>query len=158
MNDITNMEDILDVRSIIERFEELEGEKQNLEDALTEAHEAMEAAADNDQDLIDAYETAKSEYADWASSEDNQEFETLEKLLDDLRGNGGDEQWRGDWYPVTLICDSYFEDYARELVQDIGDMPNGIPHYIEIDWERTARNIRVDYSSVEFDGVTYWYR
>ncbi|KVE35712.1 hypothetical protein [Burkholderia sp. BDU5] len=27
-----------------------------------------------------------------------------------------------------------------------------------IDWERAARELQVDYSSVEFDGVTYWYR
>ncbi|EIP87405.1 hypothetical protein A33K_15424 [Burkholderia humptydooensis MSMB43] len=79
-------------------------------------------------------------------------------MLDDLAGYGGDEQWEGRWYPVTLVRDSYFEDYARELVEDIGDLPKGLPAYIEVDWAATARNIRADYSSVEFDDVTFWYR
>jgi len=79
-------------------------------------------------------------------------------MLDDLKGNGGDEQWRGDWYPVTLIHDSHFTDYAREMLEDCGDIPRDIPHYIEIDWDATARNIRVDYTPTEIDGVTYWYR
>jgi hypothetical protein len=44
------------------------------------------------------------------------------------------------------------------MLEDCGDIPKGIPSYIEIDWEATASNIRVDYSSVEIDDVTYWYR
>lgn len=58
----------------------------------------------------------------------------------------------------ALIHEDYFKTYAQELVQDIGDLPNGIPSYIEIDWEATADNIRQDYTSVEFDGVTYYVR
>ena len=49
-------------------------------------------------------------------------------------------------------------DESRELVSDIGDMPREIPPYIEIDWEATAENIRADYMSVDFDGVTYYVR
>ena len=45
-----------------------------------------------------------------------------------------------------------------ELLSDIGDLPAEIPHYIVINREATARNIRMDYSSVDYDGVTYWYR
>ena len=26
------------------------------------------------------------------------------------------------------------------------------------DWEATARNVRIDYTSVDIDGRTYWYR
>jgi hypothetical protein len=29
---------------------------------------------------------------------------------------------------------------------------------VEIDWEATARNVRTDYTAVDFDGVTYWIR
>ena len=97
------------------------------------------------------------------------EFEALEdtedmrpeiaELLDEVKGCGGDEQWRGDWYPVTFIRDSYFVDYAQELAEELDLIPAGAqwPAYC-IDWERAARELRVDYSSVEFDGVTYWYR
>ena len=78
--------------------------------------------------------------------------------MSELAGCGGDEEWRGDWYPVTLISDSYFVDAMRELVQDIGDLPRDIPAYLEIDWEATANNLRADYSSVDIGELTYWYR
>ena len=102
--------------------------------------------------LIERFEDLEADEA--RDADDEAEFARLELLLD-----GGDEQWRGDWYPLTLIHDSYFATYARELVEDIGDVPDGFPHYIVIDWEATAENIRQDYSSIEgFDGETYWYR
>ena len=87
-----------------------------------------------------------------------EEMGVLGTLLEELAGAGGDEQWRGDWYPSTLICDSHFTDYAIELLEDCGDLPRNLPHYIAIDWEATARNIRVDYTAIEIDGQTYWYR
>ena len=78
--------------------------------------------------------------------------------MSEMKGYGGDEQWRGDWYPITLIRRSYFVDYCRDLVSDIGDMPRKIPSYIEIDWKGTADNLEADYSTVDFDGVEYLYR
>lgn len=32
------------------------------------------------------------------------------------------------------------------------------PSWIEIDWEKTAANVQQDYSSLDWDGVTYYYR
>lgn len=72
----------------------------------------------------------------------------------------GDEQWEGSWYPVTLIADSHFEDYAREFAEDLGlmdKMSTSWPHNC-IDWEKAARELQVDYSSIEFDGHDFWYR
>lgn len=89
---------------------------------------------------------------------DDVERRILYSIMDEIRGNGGDEQWRGDWYPVTLIASSYFTEYAQELVSDVGDLPRALPSYIEIDWEATARNVRMDYSSVDIGGLTYYYR
>jgi hypothetical protein len=86
------------------------------------------------------------------------ELAQLRALLDELKGYGGDEQWRGDWYPVTLIDDCYFIEYTQDLLADCGTIPRDLPAWVEIDWERTARNIREDYSAVEVDGRTYWYR
>lgn len=69
------------------------------------------------------------------------------------------ENYAPDWeYGAALIRESYFTDYAKELLEDCGDLPRGLPHYIAIDWEATARNIKVDYTEVEFDGVTYLIR
>ena len=86
------------------------------------------------------------------------ELSVLQDILDGLKGYGGDVQWRGDWYPITLIHESYFVEYCEELVKDVGDLPKEIPSYIEIDWDKTAENMKWDYSSIEIDGNTYYYR
>jgi hypothetical protein len=65
-----------------------------------------------------------------------------------------------DWqYGETLIRDTYFVEYAQELAEDIGAVNSdaGWPAYC-IDWERAARDLRMDYTSLDFDGVTYWGR
>jgi len=126
------MSDLLDTRDLMARFDELESERDDLET-----------------------DEAKGQ---WDDSDDGKEFADLEELLEELRGNGGDEQWKGSWYPVTLIADSYFVEAMEELVKDIGDMPSEIPGYMVIDWDATAENLRADYSSVEYQGTTYWYR
>lgn len=144
--EITNSDDLIDVRDVIERFEELESEQESLTEARDEFTEPSE-------DLDIAVATLAEWKADYAD-----EMATLGSLLDDLKGNGGDEQWRGDWYPISLIRYSYFVDAMQELVSDIGVLPKDIPVYLAIDWEKTADNLQVNYSSVGFDGVTYWYR
>lgn len=89
---------------------------------------------------------------------EDQEYQAIKALLDELKGCGGDEEWRGDWYPLTLIKESYFEEYCEQLLEDIGDIPRDIPSYIVIDWEKTADNLRVDYSYVSFFDEDYLYR
>ena len=69
---------------------------------------------------------------------------------------GGDEQWEGEWYPVTLIRESYFESYMDEMLEDIGDIPKNIPSYMKIviDYDE----LQMDYCSVEIGDNTYWTR
>lgn len=95
---------------------------------------------------------------DNASDADKSELETLRTILENLQGEGGDEQWRGDWYPMLLVRDGHFTAYARELLEDCGTIPKNLPSWVEIDWGRTARNVRMDYSSIHIDGDSYWYR
>ena len=122
---IDNTNDIIDVRDIIARVEELREER----------------------DIGDPI----------ASELD--ELETLKSLLEDLKGDGGDEQWEGDWYPSTLIRASYFTTYAQELAEDLGAIDSNAtwPNNC-IDWDRAARELQVDYSSVDVDNVEYLYR
>ena len=42
------------------------------------------------------------------------------------------------------------EDFVSEMLDSTGDIPKDFPPYIHIDWERTARDIMMDYS--EQDG------
>ena len=130
--------EIIDVRDVIARVEHLEG--------LGTAG-PVDLGDDNytDQDTLFA------------------ELHDLRMLLDDLKGNGGDEQWRGDWYPLSLISDYYFEDYARELADDIGavDANASWPNSF-IDWERAAAALQMDYTAIEIevDGIErrFWTR
>jgi hypothetical protein len=127
--------DIIDIRDIIERIEELRDEREQSDIPANEYGGPADTWADERAELA-----------------------ALEGILSELAGCGGDEQWQGDWYPVTLISDSYFVDAMRELVQDIGDLPRDIPAYLAIDWEATANNLRADYSCVDIGELTYWYR
>ena len=129
MSDFCNTDDVIDVRDIIARVEEL--------------REAIEAYAEK--------------MDDWQENTDNaEELATLESLLSELCGNGGDEQWEGDWYPITLIRDSYFEDYTDEMLEDCDYLPKDLPSYLTITVDYRA--LQMDYSSVEIDGTTYLYR
>ena len=125
--DISSGNDVLDVRDIIARVEELEGE--------------YDTAADKEDE-----------------AERLEELNKLNALLDELCGNGGDKQWRGDWYPITLIRDSYFVEAMEEDLKSLGYLPKDMPWWIEIDMDKTAANMQQDYSSVDYDGETYWYR
>lgn len=132
---ISSTDDLIDVRDVIARVEHLE--------QLEQPGAVDLGAEDNAQAQDDLFA----------------ELATLRALLAELEGNGGDEQWRGDWYPVTMIRDSYFKVYAMYLAEDIGAIqadakwPNNC-----IDWEQAARELRMDYTSVTFDGVDYWVR
>lgn len=78
------------------------------------------------------------------------------KVLTALAEEAADSE---DWpHGATLIRETYFVDYCKELLADIGDLPKDLPHYIEIDWDTTADNLRADYTEVDFDGVAYLIR
>lgn len=53
--------------------------------------------------------------------------------------------------PLSDIDEAYAgehksdEDFAQELLEDIGTIPRDLPAYVYIDWERTARDIMMDY-------------
>ena len=62
-------------------------------------------------------------------------------------------------YGETLIRDSFFKEYTMELASEISDSKNAdVWPYTCIDWDQAARELKYDYSSVDFGGVTYWIR
>jgi hypothetical protein len=117
MRNISNRDDVIDSRDIIQRIDDLEFDVEILnEDELEEL-----------QILKDLAEDA-SDSPDWKCGE-------------------------------TLISDDYFEDYAKELAQDNGDINGGEGWPFNcIDWEEAADQLKQDYFDVDFDGVTYWVR
>lgn len=145
MRDLDLTASIIDIRDVIERYETLETDLEGLtgkdagDFAGYEGWIQYAESQDIDPDLIE-------------------ELKTLHSLLDELAGCGGDEEWRGDWYPTTLINEDYFVEYAEELVKDCGYIPHNLPHWIAIDWEKTADAVKEDYSLVTVGSNDYWYR
>ena len=128
----TNSDDVIDSRDVIEAIEELQGE--------------IEAKTHESDDEADVEEVAELQA----------ELDALLKLQEQAEGYCAD--WR---HGEQLIRDSYFETYAEELADDCGMVDRKLASqwpYTCIDWERAARDLQMDYKSVEFDGVTYWIR
>jgi hypothetical protein len=158
-DEITNSQDIIDSRDIIARIEYLQSEKEGLEDNESEAREALEEAKATEDDkelasLQDALQDAENAVVTWAESYECRELKALLALQDEAEGYS--EDWR---HGATLIRDSYFEDYARELAEDIGTIKEDADWPCNcIDWEQAADELKQDYTSVDFDGVEYWVR
>lgn len=106
------------------------------------------------RDLQDEIDELESELEDQPADEkDEVAVERLAALLA-LKDEIGSEWEDG----VALVADGYFEDYAREMAEDCGMVGDGNKMSDYVDWERWASDVQTDYSSVEFDDETYWYR
>jgi hypothetical protein len=103
-------------------------------------------------------------YHYWITANDSdvaRELATLRKLADEASPYA--EEWE---HGETLIRDSYFKEYAQGLAEDCSPFPSNSPEgkalamwpYRCIDWDQATRELRMDYTSVDFDGVTYWIR
>jgi uncharacterized protein (UPF0335 family) len=151
---IDNSEDIIDSRDVIERIEELEGERESLQQDVEDAEAAViEADGIDSEDAEAAEATAREALADWDNSEEAGELAALKALAEEGEGYS-------DWeHGAQLIRDSYFETYAMELADEIGATSDNDAWPLNcIDWEKAARELRMDYSSIDFDGETYWVR
>ena len=132
----TNDDNVIDSRDVIARIEILEAEIEALKEKLGDDPDTA-GKADEIYELADAEE----------------ELSKLQELAEEASS-------AADWtIGETLIRDSYFEDYARELASDIGAINEdaGWPSSF-IDWEAAAEALQMGYWTVDFDGVQYWIR
>lgn len=142
---------------IIETLKRFEDEAQEGGEAETYCHgaEDINLAGDTFSQQIGNYVFWVTQDGTMGLDEDEQaELAALKALAEEAEG------YAADWaHGETLIRDSYFKEYAQELAEDIGAInrnatwPNNC-----IDWDQAARELQMDYTSVEFDGVTYWIR
>jgi hypothetical protein len=113
---------------------------------------------DNYSDVIDSREViariAELEAIEAPDEDDILELAALQTLAEEAGG------YASDWeYGETLIRDSCFEEYARQLAEDCGMIPDNLSWPVScIDWEQAARELQMDYTSVNFGGVMYWIR
>lgn len=110
------------------------------------------------REVIERIEELHAEIGDNTAPDDyvleRDELATLEAFAAEAEG------YASDWhYGATFIRDSYFEDYARELADDLGIMPSDDSWPASyIDWEAAADALKMDYTTVEFWHETYWVR
>lgn len=129
-------EDILDGRDILKEFEEMEQELKDLQGYVEDAEDAGELKA------------AQQELDDF----DMEHFELLKSFVDDV----GDQPLRNG---ETFIHEFYFTRYAEQLADDLWAIDRDVRWPLtHIDWEAAAADLKHDYTPVDVDGNTYYYR
>lgn len=129
--DIHNGMDIIDSRDIEERLDELALDIERVESEVTENPDSAELAAE----LFDL----KEEYS----------------VLDALRSEA---EGYCDWlHGATLVRYSYFKEHAMNEAESLGLVSETDRWPMTcLDWDKAADELKMDYTSVEFDGIEYW--
>jgi uncharacterized protein (UPF0335 family) len=162
----TNSDEIIDSRYVIERIEELEDERDTLVEDIKESLDEFEEHAGESYDeatvgrIVDDAKLVvleasilerRATLVEW--DDDNGELKELKELAS---GCSDYSDWKDG---VMLIRDNYFETYAQQFAEDTGAIPKDLSWpACHIDWEAACESLQQDYTAVEWDGVTYWYR
>lgn len=164
---ISNTTNVVDFRDVIERMEELQD---TIFDALQSSQEQAKPDKpddpDEDEEEPKSLAEQKEDMIDWLDDlepgtilesimksalsyvqEEIQEYVTLNQLKKDI---GTDD--------ATLIHESYFQTYAEQLAEDIGAISRDTKWPLNhIDWEAAAEELKSDYSTVDWNGETYYW-
>ena len=144
--------DVFDSRDVIARIDDLE------HTVTTYDPDPDTGVCDSCGDALIAHITDEIDTAIlWCGSnddEDREELRILREFADEASGYASD--WR---YGEAFIAESYFEEYAEQLADDIGAI-NGKEGWplMHIDWKAAADDLKQDYTSVELQGQEFWTR
>lgn len=114
----------------------------------------------NFDDMIDSRDIIAI-LEDWENDEEPRDEDETEELVALRKFAEEASEYAEDWqYGATLIRESYFETYAREYMEETGSIPSDLPEIIanNIDWEGIAEDLKVDYTSIAWDGIIYYVR
>ncbi len=147
----------IDTRDLYKRKCELEDLRDALEEANGNLSDHRKEEPEEDEGGLEEWETELEEFeAAVASAEDDfgpdekKELEELENVESEV------SEFR---HGETLIHVDDFEDYARDLAEDTGAIPDGAGWPLNcIDWEQAAKELAHDYSEIEFEGASYYFR
>lgn len=108
------------------------------------------------RDVIEAADDLRAEIEAGERDADDLDADEAALLAFDEDGDNEISEYRDG---AGLIREDTFIDYAQELAEDIGAIGSDLqwPLYC-IDWERAARDLRADYSTVTFLGYDYLVR
>jgi len=118
----------------------------------------MSRNVDNTQETLDSRDIQERidelQEIDQAKIEEY-ETEELNHLLKIKESVGDDESWG---FGITFIRDSYFEEDSEEFAYGCGDVDRNGMIASYVNWEEFADSRKMDFESIEFDGIEYWYR
>jgi hypothetical protein len=122
----------------------------------------------NDAEVIDSrdviariedLESRKADNDETLTEEELSELSALQSLAAEA------EPYAPDWrYGAQLVRHDYFTSHIEELINDCYEMPADFNtgawpwRHMKIDFEAAADEAKVDYTEVEFSGVTYFIR
>ena len=157
MNNPINNE-VFDTRDLIEYREHLESELLSSwndwqRDNLNDEYEVDDI--DDALTLISNLSDNGSEEFIINYSQEVEDYNNIIEFCDELEACAPDYQ-----YGESVIHEDYFTEYSTDLVKDCGYIPNELPDFIEnnIDWDGVAEELKVDYTTVEYEGSTYHIR
>lgn len=132
---------IIDTRDLAKELDELENELTTLEETRDEAIQA------DDEDEI---AEAMNDLEEWLGDNEDRLTE-LRNLRDEI------PEWEDG---EALIADGYFEEYAQDLASDLygNEINDARWPFTCINWKQAADELKQDYTYIDFDGDTWWYR
>lgn len=147
-----DFDEIFDVRDVKERLEELREEKGRLEDAVVEAQQDAEEAVDTsfDDEAAEAVEEAQQELQDFMA-----DCEEELNMLEEFESQINNTSWE---YGATVIPEGKFTAYAEEYAEDIHGVKTLEWPFDCVDWDKAAAALKMDFTSIEVGGETYYYR
>jgi Antirestriction protein (ArdA) len=93
-------------------------------------------------------------YNDEWTAEDQSELDKLYAIVAQIEDYSGDKCADG----VSLIHERYFQNYCEEYANDCGMVDEKSPLANYVDWEKWARDCAYDYTQIEIEGNTYYFR
>jgi hypothetical protein len=108
----------------------------------------------NSDDVIDSRDIL--DYIEKHEDDENfkEEVEALQKVVKEYCDNYKDGLADLE-FGVFFIRDDYFEDYMLDYFLQFNQVDEALECYIDI--EAFARDQQYDYTSIDFDGIEYWY-
>ncbi len=166
----TPFDNTIDSREVIAEINGLEAQISFLEDDINEAQDQIDELESEQENLdMDDLEDC-NRHSDIATEIDEHEsvISSAEAEIVDFKSELGaltDLQnaaapYCPDWQRgTTLIADDYFEDYAYEHAKNVGAVNDDMSWPCScIDWAKAADALQMDYTSIDFDGETFWVR
>jgi len=169
-------DELIDSRDVISRLEELEDELGDLtlelEDTRSELSMAKakrislhmrSSASESEKEALDELIEKLENEVDYAEFFLN-DWENKDEY-DDLISLSKQGENSSDWsYGETLILETYFTQYIKELISDCYEFPEELDRnqwpwrHLKMNWEDAAEEALVDYSEICVGRYTYLIR